>query len=113
MLVRGGTLAQRNRRDGPMLNKTPEAMHHAFNPMPVPGLSDKARQAVNAALDAMSAWRNETAEAAEKNGNKVLEKMAAAAAAVGWPEQVVDAVRTQMQSVAEIQIKAMDQILDA
>ena len=31
-----------------------------FNPMSVPGLSDEARQAVNAAFDAMSAWRIET-----------------------------------------------------
>ena len=28
-----------------------------FNPMSVAGLSDEARQAVNAAFDAMSAWR--------------------------------------------------------
>jgi hypothetical protein len=38
---------------------------------------------VNAAFDAMSAWRNETAEASEKNSKVVIEKMAAAAAALG------------------------------
>ena len=41
------------------------------------------RSAVNAAFDAMSAWRNETAEAREKNSKVVIEKMAAAAAALG------------------------------
>jgi hypothetical protein len=33
-----------------------------FNPMSVPALSQEARDGVNAALKAMSAWRNEMAE---------------------------------------------------
>jgi hypothetical protein len=33
-----------------------------FNPMSAPGLSDEARKAVNAAFDAMSTWRIETAK---------------------------------------------------
>ena len=37
-----------------------------FNPMSLPGLSEEARKAVNDAFDAMSAWRNETAENSEK-----------------------------------------------
>jgi len=49
-----------------------------FNPMSVPGLSDEARQAVNAAFDAMSAWRIETVKNNEKNSEEVIEKMAAA-----------------------------------
>jgi len=39
--------------------------------------------------------------------------MAVAAKALGWPEQVVDAARAQIQTVTEIQIKTMDQIMDA
>jgi hypothetical protein len=62
-----------------------------FNSMSVPGLSDEARQAVNAAFDAMSAWRIDTAKSNEKNSEQVIEKMAAAARALGWPEQIVDA----------------------
>jgi hypothetical protein len=84
-----------------------------FNPMSVPALSQEARDGVNAALKAMSAWRNEMAETNEKNGKLVIEKMAAAAAALGWPEQVVDAARRQLQSNAEMQIKIMDQLMDA
>jgi len=61
----------------------------------------------------MSAWRSETADVSEKNSRQVIEKMAAAAAALGWPEQIVDAARTQMQSVTEMQIKTMDQMMDA
>jgi hypothetical protein len=41
-----------------------------------------------------------------------MEKMASAAAAMGWPEQIVDAARTQMQSIAEAHIKIMDQLMD-
>jgi hypothetical protein len=33
------------------------AKQRNFNPMSVPGLFDEARQAVNAAFDAMSVWR--------------------------------------------------------
>jgi hypothetical protein len=84
-------------------------MHNKFLEItpPIPGSSNNARLAVNAALDAMSAWRN----ASKKSGAEVVEKMAAAAKAVGWPEQVVDMVRLQIQSVTEIQIKTMDQIM--
>jgi hypothetical protein len=84
-----------------------------FNPMQIPGLSNEAREAVNAALKALSTWRNELADTSEKNGKRVIERMAAAAAALGWPEQVVDAARAQMQSIGEMQIKTMDHLMDA
>jgi hypothetical protein len=61
----------------------------------------------------MSAWRSETADVAEKNSKQVIEKMAAAAGALGWPEQIVDTARAQMQSVTDMQIKTMDQMMDA
>ena len=96
-----------------MQSKFLEITPRTFSPMPIPGLSNKAREAVNAALDAMSTWRNETADASEKNGTEAVEKVAAAAKALGWPEQIVDAVRAQIQSVTEIQIKTMDQVMDA
>jgi hypothetical protein len=84
-----------------------------FNPMSVPGLSDEARKAVNAAFDAMSAWRIETANSNEKNSEEVIEKMAAAARALGWPEQIVDATRAQLQSITKMQIQTIDQMMDA
>ena len=83
-----------------------------FNPMSVPGLSDEARQAVNAAFDAMSAWRIETVKNNEKNSEEVLEKMAAAAGALGWPEQIVDATRAQLQSITKMRIQMIDQMMD-
>ena len=39
--------------------------------------------------------------------------MAAAAKALGWPEQIVDATRTQMLSATEMQIKTIDHMIDA
>jgi hypothetical protein len=83
-----------------------------FNPMSVPGLSDEARQAVNAAFDAMSTWCIETANNNEKNSEQVIDKLAAAARALGWPEQIVDATRAQLQSITKMQIQAMDHMMD-
>jgi len=95
-----------------MEDKFMDVSRRKFTPMPIPGLTSKAREAVNASLDALSAWRNETAETSEKNGKEVIDKMAAAAKALGWPDQVVDVARTQIQSVTAVQIKTMDQIMD-
>jgi hypothetical protein len=83
-----------------------------FNPMSIAGLSDEARQAVNAAFDAMSAWRIDIANSNEKNSEQVIEKMAAAARALGWPEQIVDATHAQLQSIIKMQIQMIDQMMD-
>jgi hypothetical protein len=95
-----------------MQNRSAIAIRN-FDPMSIPGLSHKARDAVNAAFEAMSTWRSEVADNSEKNIKRVIEKMAAAAAELGWPEQMVDAARTQMQSITEMQIKTMDHMMDA
>jgi len=84
-----------------------------FNPSSVPGLSTEARKALNAAFDAMSNWRTETVNTSEKGIELVIEKMAAAARALGWPEQIVDVTRAQMQSITKMQIQTMDRLMDA
>jgi len=96
-----------------MLGSFLEAEPRNFKPMSVPWLTDEAREAMNAALKAMSTWRNEIADTSEKNGKRVIEKMAVAAAALGRPEQIVDGARVQMQGIAEMQIKTMDHVMDA
>ena len=65
-----------------MQNKSAEVNPRNFKLMSVPGLSDEARKAVNAAFDAMSTWRIETANNNEKNSEQVIEKLAAAAQAL-------------------------------
>jgi hypothetical protein len=84
-----------------------------FDLMTASGLSDESRQAVNAAFDAMSDWRAEAAEINERHLTKVIDKMAAAARTLGWPEEIVDATRTQMQNIAKMQTQTMDQMMDA
>jgi hypothetical protein len=85
---------------------------HNFDPKSMPGLSAEARDAVNAVFEAMSTWRTETANSSEKNAAQVIEKMAAAARALGWPEQIVDTTRMQMQNITKIQTKIVDQMMD-
>ena len=74
-----------------------------FNPSSVPGLSTEARKAVNATFEAMSSWRTETVNTSERGIEQVIEKMAEAARALGWPKQIVDATEAQM----------LDRIMDA
>ena len=96
-----------------MSTKFAEATSRNFNPTLAPGLSDEARKAVNAALDAVSTWRTETINNNEKGFERVIEKMAAAARALGWAEQIVDATRAQMQTVSQMQVQVVDNMIDA
>ena len=89
-----------------MESKSPRS----FSSMSAPGLSDEARKAVNGAFDAMSTWRSEIAGSSEKNIENVIDKMAAAARALGWPEQIVEATRTHMQRGSKMQIEMMKKI---
>lgn len=84
-----------------------------FNPMLTPGLSEDARRSVAAAFDAMSAWRNEMMLANERGSDRAFDKMASAAKALGWPAQIVDSMRQQMQGVTKMQLQMMDQMMDA
>src|SRR4029453_12627204 len=56
--------------------------------------------------------RIDIAKSNEKNSEQVIEKMAAAARALGWPEQIVDSTRTQVQSITKMQIQIIDQMMD-
>jgi hypothetical protein len=96
-----------------MANRFTEATPRAFNPMLASELSEEARKAVKAAFDALSAWRAEMVKSSEKNGEQVIDKMAAAAQALGWPEQIVDITRAQIESIAKLQVQAMDHVMDA
>ncbi|MGV7218258.1 hypothetical protein [Bradyrhizobium sp. UFLA05-112] len=89
-----------------------ETKPRAFDPVAASGLTKEAQEAANAALKALATWRNEIADTNQKNGERVLDQMAVAAKTLGWPTQIVDAARTQLKSVAEIQVKTMDQMMD-
>jgi len=96
-----------------MQDKSDGVAPRNFNLMSAVGLSDEARKALNAAFEAMSNWRIETARNSEKNSEQVIEKMAAAARALGWPNEIVDGIRAQMQGLSRMQIQMMDHIMDA
>ncbi|HXX52807.1 MAG TPA: hypothetical protein VEI98_16225 [Xanthobacteraceae bacterium] len=95
-----------------MPSKFTEVTSRNFNPTLAPGLSDEARKAVNAAFDAMSTWRTETVHNGEKSFERVIDKMAAAARALGWPEQIVDITRAQIEGIAKMQIQVIDAMMD-
>jgi len=84
-----------------------------FNPMLAPGLSDEALKAVKAAFDAMSTWRTDIVNDNEKNLERVIDKIAAAARALGWPEEIADTTRVQMQTINKMQLQMMDHMMDA
>src|SRR5262245_40639944 len=96
-----------------MPKKSEELKSRSFDLSSVPNLSNQAREALNEALEAMSNWRSEIANDNERNSKRVIEKMAAAAKAMGWPEQVVEVARVQLQGITEMQIKTMDHMMDA
>ena len=75
-----------------------EVEPRSLNPVSVPGLTNEAREAVNAAPKAMSSWRNEMADTSERNGKQVIEGMAKAAAVLGWPKQLCATSRLMQRS---------------
>jgi hypothetical protein len=77
------------------------------------GFDAETRKSFNAVFDAMSTWRDDLSALTEKNSDAVFEKMSAAAKKVGWPENLVDATRQQMQQASKIQLHMLDQVMDA
>lgn len=90
-----------------------ETNPRAFNPVAASKLTKEALEDANAALKALVTWRNEIAETNKKNGERVMDQMAAAAKTLGWPAQVIDAARTQLKGAADIQVKTIDQMMNA
>lgn len=76
------------------------------------GISDEAQKALTGAFDALTGWREEIASAAERNSSNVFDKMGSAAKAMGWPAELVDMTRQQMQQGSKMQLQMMDQIMD-
>ena len=71
------------------------------------------REAVNDFFDALSKWRDEVASSTERYSETVLDKMVAAATAMGWPKEVVEASRVQLVQASKMQTNMIDQLMDA
>ena len=76
-------------------------------------LDREGREAVNAVFDALSAWREEVAASTARYSQTVLDKMAAAATAMGWPKEVVEASRKHFEQASKMQTNMIDQLMDA
>ena len=76
-------------------------------------LDREGREAVNAVVDALSAWREEVAASTARYSQTVLDKMAAAATAMGWPKEVVDASRKHFEQASKMQTNMLDQLMAA
>jgi hypothetical protein len=77
------------------------------------GVNEEVQSALTSAFEAMCDWRQDAANQAERHGNKVFDKMGAAAKAMGWPSELVDMTRQQMQQASKMQIQVLDQVMDA
>ena len=76
------------------------------------GVPEEAQKALTGAFDALTGWRDEIAAAAERNSSTVFDKMGSAAKAMGWPSELVDMTRQQMQQGSKMQLQLMDQVMD-
>ena len=76
-------------------------------------LSEEAREAAKAAFEALEQWRDDMAAANEKYSATVFDQMAQAARAMGWPTEIIDQTRKQMQSASQMQLQMMDRVMDA
>lgn len=77
------------------------------------GLTEEARKAASAAFDALAQWRDEMAKANENYSSKVFDQMAQASRAMGWPDNMIDVARDQMQEASRMQLQMMDQLMEA
>jgi len=73
----------------------------------------EAREAIKALFDALSEWRDEVGASTERYSETVLDKMAAAARALGWPTELVDASHKHLAQASKTQMHMIDQLMDA
>lgn len=76
-------------------------------------MPDDARKAAKAAFKALSQWRDDMASANERYSKKVLDQMAEAGHAMGWPSSVIEATREQIQHASQMQLQLMDNVMEA
>jgi hypothetical protein len=76
-------------------------------------LPPEARQALEAVFDALSAWRDEVGASTERYSETVLDKMAAAARAIGWPKELVEASHKHLVQASKTQMHMIDQLMDS
>jgi hypothetical protein len=76
-------------------------------------LPREAREAIKAVFEALSEWRDEVGATTERHGEMVLDKMAAAARALGWPKELVDASHKHLTQASKAQMHLIEQLMQA
>jgi hypothetical protein len=76
-------------------------------------LSSEARRAVTNAFEAMERWRDEIFSANDRCLTNVLDQVAAAHRAMGWPEHVTAAAREHFLKASKVETHMIDQVMDA
>ena len=76
-------------------------------------LPRETREAIEAVFDALSTWRHEIGVCAERHSETVLDKMGAAARALGWPKELVEASHKHLAQASKMQMHVIDQLMDA
>jgi hypothetical protein len=76
-------------------------------------LPREAREAIESVFDALSEWRDEVGASTERYSETVLDKMAAAARALGWPKELVEASHKHLAQASKMQMHVIDQLMDA
>src|SRR5262245_26046772 len=74
-------------------------------------LNAEAREAVMEAFNAVSRWRDEIAGANDRYLANVLDQVAAAQRAQGWPNSVTVATREQLLQASKVQTQLIDQLM--
>jgi hypothetical protein len=75
-------------------------------------LSNEGRQAAAEAFDALEHWENEVRAANERCLTKVIDQVAKAHRALGWPEQATTATREHLLKASSIQSQMIEQAMD-
>jgi cellobiose-specific phosphotransferase system component IIA len=75
-------------------------------------LSSESRRTVTSAFEALDQWRDEIFSANERCLTNVLDQMAAAHRAVGWPDHVTAAAREHLLKASKVQTQMIDQVMD-
>lgn len=75
-------------------------------------ISEDTKKAVRGAFEAMANWRQDMAAHYEQNSGQMFDKMGQAAKAMGWPAEIVDTTRQQMQAMSKMQLQAIDNVMD-
>jgi hypothetical protein len=78
----------------------------------ISGITKEMREELVATFDALSNWRSEIETANNRCLGKVLDRTAAVARAMGWPDQAVRSTREYLESASKAQTEMIDQIVE-